>query len=191
MKKRNMRHKAKAKPLNKAVYLIALIIVAVAAALILAFYPEAKTETAAQTQPQETMQGKTVVNVEVLKASIFPEKGYKTKIVLGDAIPKLVETGAIDLEKFKKLYASRGGLTEEQLKLLTQPTTEPLVMTPESMGFLINVLWPLGIANKNPVLDETADYDGVANLAATGGWNLGKEDTMTFFNKHEIGRASC
>ena len=54
-----------------------------------------------------------------IKAEIFPQKGFKTKVIPGDVIPRLVQSGAIDLEKFKQLYSQRGGLTEEQLNFLT------------------------------------------------------------------------
>ncbi len=122
--------------------------------------------------------------IEELSAELFPEKGFKTKIILGDTIPKLVESGAIDFDKIKQIYGNR--LTDAHLKLLTQPNYEPLTLTPENANFLLTVLWPLGISNKNPILDEMENYESVANLASTGGWPLGKEDAMVYFNKIEI-----
>ncbi|MBI1971889.1 MAG: hypothetical protein HYS53_01170 [Candidatus Aenigmarchaeota archaeon] len=123
------------------------------------------------------------VDYSALNSELFPETGFKTKIILGDVVPKLVESGAIDFEKFKQIYESRGGLTNEQTKLLTQSSAEPLTITPENANFLLNVFWALGIANKNPVLDEMAKYDSVGNLASTGGWTLSKNDSMNYFNK--------
>ena len=119
-----------------------------------------------------------------LYSDTFPEEGFKTKIVFGDVIPKLVESGAIDLEAFKEIYGNR--LTEEQLKLLTEASSDELTITPENAHFLLNVLWALGIANKNPVLDEVGKYEGVGNLASTGGWTLAKGDAMNYFNKLEL-----
>ncbi len=120
-----------------------------------------------------------------LQSELFPKEGFKTKIILGDTIPKLVESGALDLEKFKQLYGSQ--LKDWQLKLLTTPSNEPLTLTSENANFLLNVFWALGISNKNPILDETAKYEGVANLAATGGWSLGTNaDAMVYFNKFEL-----
>src|SRR3989338_10259685 len=81
--------------------------------------------------PAETGHKNTANNSDdysALKTSLFPESGFKTKIVLGDAILKLIESGAIDMEKFKQIYASRGGLTEEELKLLTETSNEPLTI---------------------------------------------------------------
>ena len=179
--RRKARHKSRTRQFGKAHY---FAIAAIAAIAILVFYP-ASEEKSAEALSQ-SMAGKTSVNAEALKAEIFPEEGFMTKIVLGSTIPQLVETGAIDMEKFRQLYEARGGLTGEQLKLLTEQSSEKLTLTPENANFLLNILWPLGIANKNPILDETAQYKGVANLAATGGWTLGKENAMNYFNKHEL-----
>ena len=118
-----------------------------------------------------------------LSSEVFPSEGLKTKIILGNTIPELVKSGAIDLEKFKEIY---GELSEEQLKLLTEPSYEKLTITPENANFLLSVLWPLGISNRNPILEEASKYDGVAGLASTGGWTLGKEDAMVYFNKLEL-----
>jgi len=123
------------------------------------------------------------VNVETV---LFPGEGFKTKVVLGDVVLRLVDAGVIDLDKFHRIYSTRGGMTKEQLRLLTEPSPGPLTLTPSSANFLINILWPLGIANNNRILDEAAGYKGVANLASTGGWPLGKEDSMAYFNKLEI-----
>ncbi len=121
-----------------------------------------------------------------LEDSLFPMEGFKANIVLGDIIPKLVENGVIDMDKLKQIYASRGGLSEDQLKLFTDNSDTRLVLTKENSGIILNALWGLGIANKNPILDETANYTGVANLASTGGWVLGKDDAMSYFNKMEL-----
>ncbi len=123
------------------------------------------------------------VDYSELKAELFSESGFKTKIVLEDTIPKLVESGAIDMEKFKQIYTARGGLTEEELKFLTEPSNDPLTIKPANANFLLNVLWAMGIANKNPILDEMSNYSSVANLASTGGWTLSKNDSMVYFNK--------
>ncbi|MBI4167322.1 MAG: hypothetical protein HY515_00040 [Candidatus Aenigmarchaeota archaeon] len=126
------------------------------------------------------------VDYSALNVELFPEAGFKTKIILGDVIPKLVESGAIDFEKMKELYSARSGLTEEETNLLTQTAAEPLVITPKNVNFLLNVFWALGIANKNPILDEMSKYDSVGNLASTGGWTLAKGEAMGYFNKIEL-----
>lgn len=126
------------------------------------------------------------VDYSELKAELFSESGFNTKIVLGGTIPKLVENGAIDLEKFKQIYSARGGLADEELQLLIEPSNEQLVIKPSNVNFLLNIMWALGISNKNPILDEMSKYDSVGNLASTGGWTLSKNDSMAYFNKLEI-----
>ncbi len=121
-----------------------------------------------------------------LEDSLFPAEGFETNIILGDLIPKLVENGVIDMDKLKQVYASRGGMPDDQLKLFTTPSSTQLALTKENSAIMLNILWGLGIANKNPILDETANYSGVANLASTGGWTLGKDDAMSYFNKMEL-----
>ena len=119
-----------------------------------------------------------------LESELFPKEGFRTKIILKDIIPKLVASGAIDMDKLKQIYNNK--LTEEQIKILTESSYEPLTITPENANFFLNILWPLGISNKNPILNEVENYEGVANLASTGGWTLGKEDTMVYFNKLKL-----
>jgi len=119
-----------------------------------------------------------------LQSDLFPTEGFKTEIILGDTIPRLVESGAIDMDKIRQIYDNK--LTDYQTKILTESSNEQLTLTPENANFLLIVFWSLGISNKNSILEETAKYDGVANLASTGGWILGKQDAMTYFNKLDL-----
>ncbi len=115
--------------------------------------------------------------MEKMAAEVLPAEGFRTRVVLGDALPKLVAAGVIDLEKFKALYEQRGGLSEKQLKILTEPSYEPLAVGAESAGFLVNILWPVGLANKTEFNESSPlNGDDLFRFASTGGWRLGKED---------------
>lgn len=63
-------------------------------------------------------------------------------------------------------------------------------MTKENAGIILNLLWPLGIANKTNVLSQgpmgTQYAKEVGNFASTGGWTLGKQDGGKLFNKFSI-----
>lgn len=123
------------------------------------------------------------------KLEVLPEGGFQTKIVLGDAMVKLVENGVVDLEKFEQLYANRGGLTAEQRAFFTAPSNEPLTINSENAQFMVNILWPIGIANQNTTLaeSEAGKPENVFGLASTGGWTLGKEDNGGYYyNKFKI-----
>lgn len=120
-------------------------------------------------------------------AKVLPPEGFQTKIVFGDAIVKLVQNGVIDLEKFKQIYSERG-ISEEELAILTKPSNEPIKITAENAGFLVNLLWPLGLSNKTD-FNENSPVNGKSlfNFASTGGWTLGKENNGgKYFNKFEI-----
>lgn len=135
------------------------------------------------------MDKKTNEAQEIAK-DVLPEKGFQTKIILGDTVQKLIENGAIDLAKFEELYSQRGGMTEDQKKLLSEPSNEPIIIDSKNSQFLLNLLWPLGIANKNSALDATLKDIGekdIGNLASTGGWTLGKaKNGGEYYNKLEI-----
>ncbi len=128
---------------------------------------------------------------EQLSAQLFPEKGFEVPVKLGDSVPKLVEAGVIDVDKFKSLYDQRGGISEEDLAVFTKPSDKNLTINFENSNFLLNILWALGIANKNPILDSgpmmTEYKNDLGNFASTGGWTLGKEKNgAAYFSKFEI-----
>jgi len=120
-------------------------------------------------------------------AKVLPLQGFQTKIVLGDAIVKLVQNGVIDLEKFKQVYTSRG-VSEKELAILTQPSYQPLKIDANNASLMINILWPLGLANKAEFNEKSpVKGESLFNFASTGGWTLGKEDNGgKYFNKYEI-----
>lgn len=128
---------------------------------------------------------------EETAAKVLPSRGFETKINFGGQIfPRLVETGAIDLEKFKALYESRGGLLTEQLEILTEGGDNLITINAENSNFLVNIFWALGIADKNEILEKSPMITGkwsVFDFASTGGWSLGKEKNGgVYYNKFEL-----
>jgi hypothetical protein len=102
----------------------------------------------------------------------------------------------IDAEKFENLYASRGGIGEEEKRLLYGKDNGNLKITRENSSFLLNLLWALGLGNKSWILEEgpMVTYDGKApasraealtkasRFASTGGWTLARGDTMSHYS---------
>lgn len=124
---------------------------------------------------------------EVVKR-VLPEQGFQSKIHLGESVVRLVEHGVIDREKFEALYKDRGGLPEGLRNVLTQPSHELILLTRESANYYVNLLWPLGLANRMSA-NERSPINGnsLFNLASTGGWNLGREENGgAYFNKFAI-----
>lgn len=126
---------------------------------------------------------------EQISREIMPEKA-DLGVSFGDTIVKMIEYGAIDREKFEKLYEDRGGLSPDEKKLLTEPSTDKIIITKANSGLILNLLWPLGIANKTNVLSEgpmgTKYKKDVGNFASTGGWTIGKIKGGDMFNRFSI-----
>lgn len=130
-------------------------------------------------------------NADEILTKINPPDGVVIAAVYGDIGPKLLAAGAIDFEKMKSLYAQSGRpLTEEQIKILKEGSNEQIKITADNSYFLLNLLWALGLANKNSILEEgpmTQYGEGkVGNFASTGGWTLGTKPAMDIFSKYEI-----
>ncbi len=119
-----------------------------------------------------------------LQNQLFPSSGFDTQISLGDIVPQLVQSGVIDMSKMQQLYAY--ALSQEQLQILTEPNNNRLVLTQSNANFMLNILWAIGIANQNPMLNTAANYSGVANLASTGGWTLANGSAMLYFDKLQL-----
>lgn len=123
-----------------------------------------------------------------VESEVLPPAGFQSKITLGDAVVKLAAAGVIDAAKFKKLYAARGGLPVELQAILDKPLSGPIRLTRDNAGIYLNILWPLGLANKL-VINEQSPLNGEDrfNFASTGGWTLGREENGgAYFNKFEI-----
>jgi len=138
----------------------------------------------AKTLPTPT-QDPSKIQQEITKA-VFPEK-VNLRVSFRDVIVKMVEYGAIDKEKFTKLYETRGGLPEG---LLDKASDDSIIINQQNANLMLNLLWPLGIANKTNVLSEgpmgTEYKKDVGNFASTGGWTLGREAGGKLFNRFPI-----
>lgn len=108
-------------------------------------------------------------------------------ITWGDTGKKLVESGVIDEEKFNLLYQKRGGMREEYRALLRGGAQE-ITVTEENAGFLLNLFWALGLANKNEILDSgpMQNYGDPGNFASTGGWTLARGNAMEHYSRHSL-----
>lgn len=120
----------------------------------------------------------------------LPSKGVELPVVWGDLGAKLVSTGVIDADKFKAIYEQRGAFTDEYKNLLLGENNGKLKITSANSGYLLNLLWALGLGNKNPILEtgEMMDpkYGGAKNFASTGGWTIAKGSPMDHYSKHSF-----
>lgn len=125
-----------------------------------------------------------------LEEEVLPSQGVTLPIVWGDLGVQLINSGTIDSEKFKAMYESRGQFTDEYKKLLLDQNNGKLKITKENSGYLLNLFWAFGLANKNSILEEgemmNPDYGGAGNFASTGGWTLAKGKPMDHYSRHSL-----
>ncbi|HWR26692.1 MAG TPA: hypothetical protein VN316_02330 [candidate division Zixibacteria bacterium] len=149
-------------------------------------------EISGRTSANSTQKQPKVIDTGELYAQVLPPEGIIFPGTWQNIGPKLVASGAIDLEKFIALYNSSGRpLTEEQIAFFTKGSNETIRMTPENAHFILNTLWALGLVNKNPVLSEGLMVQYITkgeagNFASTGGWSLGMKPGGELLNSAEI-----
>ena len=131
-----------------------------------------------------------VDQISGLQERVLPSDGIILPVVWSDLGKQLTDAGVIDKEVFESIYAERGGLGEYEKKLLSGSDKENLVMTYENSGFILNLLWALGLGNKNDILENgpmsDPRYGGAGKFASTGGWTIAKGDSMNHYSAHKF-----
>lgn len=128
---------------------------------------------------------------------VLPSEGVELPVRWGDLGARMVASGVIDAEQFEALYESRarlpdgqGGMDEEEKALLYGKDNGNLKITRENAGTLLNLLWALGLGNKNDVLEKgpmaDEEFGGAGVFASTGGWTLAKGDAMSHYSMHRF-----
>lgn len=126
-----------------------------------------------------------------LQDAVVPPSGVALPVAWGDLGAALLEAGVIDQTKLEALYQDAGGLPNTYQRLLERGVREKIVMTEENAGHLLNLFWALGLANRNPILEDQTEmmnpaYGGAGNFASTGGWTIAKGDAMQHYNMHAL-----
>ncbi len=149
-------------------------------------------EISGRTSANTTEKQPKVIDTAALYAQVVPLEGIALPGTWQNIGPKLVVSGAVDLEKLKDMYNRSGRpLTREQISFFTKGSNETIRMTSENAQFILNTLWALGLVNKNNILSEgpMGQYirsGQAANFASTGGWSLGKKPGGELLNSAEI-----
>jgi hypothetical protein len=125
---------------------------------------------------------------EAAMASVRPGGGHHSKVRFGNSVVRMVQEGIIDARKIEAVYAGRGGVPAELEELLRRPSHRRIVLTRENAGLLVNLLWPLGLANRMAANSESPlNGPMLSRFASTGGWSLGKEPNGgVYFNRFTI-----
>jgi hypothetical protein len=122
---------------------------------------------------------------------VHPPEGFKINARFGDIGPKMLAAGVIDYGAFVEVYDRAGApMSETQLAILTQDSRDEIMINNENAYFLLNFLWALGLANKNPILTEgpmiTNSQGQVENFASTGGWTIAAKPIPELYANAEI-----
>lgn len=147
-----------------------------------------RAETQSQTRAV-SVQGK-IAPISELEEKVLPSQGIELPVVWGNLGARLVSAGVIDADKFKAIYEQRGSFTDENKNLLLGENNGKLRITSANSGYVLNLLWALGLANKNPIL-ETGEmvnpaYGGAGNFASTGGWTIAKGNPMNYYSSRSF-----
>jgi len=130
------------------------------------------------------------LDAQALAQNVAPEQGFASRAQWGDLLPRLVDAGVIDVEKFKAAAARAGQpLTEEQVRLLTEGSDEPVAIDMQNAKFVLNALWAVGLATENPLVTSgpmARRKGSVDNLASTAGWTLGREAGPSYVGKYRL-----
>ena len=119
-----------------------------------------------------------------IQDQVIKEK-YVFKIRWGDLGKKMVEDGVIDKVKLAQAISGGDKLPKDLDKYFSE-SQDKIELTQANSQFWVDVLWGLGLANKNRILEEgDMMRDGDAsNFASTGGWTLGPENPMSVYSKY-------
>ena len=121
-----------------------------------------------------------VTSGQALMEQINTPEGYALPARFSDIGPELLAADAIDMDRFVGHYERSGQpLTAAQIKLLTEGSDDPIVISRENANILLNLFWAFGLSNENTILTEGLmminGKEGVMNFASTGGWTLGSK----------------
>lgn len=129
-------------------------------------------------------------NIQGLEEKVIPEKGIELPVKWGNLGKQLIESGVIDAKKFEEIYSGRGDLSAEDKKLLYEENNGNIIINRENSGVILNLLWALGLGNKNEILENgpmtDKKYGGAGRFASTGGWTISSGDSMSHYSKHQF-----
>lgn len=124
------------------------------------------------------------ITLQKLQNKVIKEK-YVFKINWGDLGKKMIEDGVIDKTKLAQAVTGKDELPKDLDKYFSQGQNK-IELTQANSQFWVDVLWGLGLANKNAILEKGQMVEGnqTANFASTGGWTLGVSEPMQYYSKY-------
>lgn len=131
---------------------------------------------------------KSGIDLAKLEKKVISDKGYSFSINWGDLGKELIDDGIMDKAKLAQSITGTETMPSDLEKYL-DGSNQKIELNERNAHFWLNVLWGLGLANKNDILDkgdmQTASDNNPANFASTGGYTLGKGDAMNYYSKYQ------
>lgn len=143
--------------------------------------------TGKKTLPETLQAPETPKTVSAETVPFLPDS-VELPVVWSDLGTQMITAGVIDRKAVEDLYADRGGLTVEMKLLLDGTSNQRLKISAQNAPFILNLLWGIGLGNKNSILEKgpmtDPAYGGAGGFASTGGWTLARGDAMQHYSKH-------
>lgn len=138
-----------------------------------------------KTSKQQVLDTQQAINLEVLQEQVLPKKGYVFKIRWGDLGKRLITERVIDKAKLTKALTGGDNLPQDLEKYLDGSEQDQIELNENSAQFWVDVLWGLGLANKNEILEKGAMMEGgdASQFASTGGFTIGGKEPMQIYSK--------
>lgn len=125
---------------------------------------------------------------QVLSSNEDGSSPFELPVLWDDLGAKLISTGVIDVKKFEALYENN--LDQETKELLYGAKDKKLIISENNSRTILNLLWALGLAQKNEILEsgemQNPLYGGAAGFASTGGWTISKGNPMDHYSTHKF-----
>lgn len=125
------------------------------------------------------------IDLDKLQEQVLPKKGYVFKIRWGDLGKRMLEDGVLDKAKLTKAIAGEGSLPKGLEKYLDSSNQDSIELNEGNAQFWVDVLWGLGLANKNEILETGPMMEGgdASKFASTGGFTIGVKQPMQIYSK--------
>ena len=132
-----------------------------------------------------TVKNESNIDLVKLQEKVFPASGYTFQVSWGDLGKKMVEDGVIDEKKLAQALTGKDELPQ-QFKKYLDDSDQKIELNQGNAQFWVDVLWGLGLANKNDILEkgEMMASGNASNFASTGGWTIGVKKPMDIYSKH-------
>lgn len=124
------------------------------------------------------------IDLSKLQEEVLPAKGFTFKFKWGTLGKQLVDDGVINEVKLAQALTGTDNLPPEYKKYL-EAADQQVELNTSNAQFWVDVLWGLGLANKNEILEKGPIKEGgnIANFASTGGYTISSKEPMQLYSK--------